>query len=148
VCPLGSGADLLVWEMAGPETGFGEAKQVMGSVFRQGRLTQPPAVLSTAISPGTIAAAQLSLMPQQRGELLSFNTGTAVVFETVGIDATAPVHVLFKVRHPLYLQPQAALAYNQGAHILAGLWQDPGQAPSPDAVAAAAPLYLNDQPAP
>jgi hypothetical protein len=148
VCRLPSGADLLAWEEAGPETGFGEVKQVMGSVFRDGRLTRPPVVLSTAISPRTIVAAQLSLVAQRRGELLSFITGTAGVFETVGADTTTPVRVLFEVRHPLYLQPPTALAYDPGAHMLAGLWQDPGRALSPDAVAATAPLYLNDQPAP
>jgi hypothetical protein len=145
---LRSGANLLVWELAGPETGFGEAKAVVGSVFRDGRLTRPPAVLSTAISPRTVVAAQLSLAPQPGGELLSFNTGSAAVFETVRADATSPVRVLFKVAHPLYLQPQTAVAYNQGAHTLAGLWQDPGRALSPGTVAAEAPLYLNDQPAP
>jgi hypothetical protein len=145
---LRSGADLLVWELAGPETGLGEAKLIVGSVFRDGRLTRPPAVLSSAVSPRTVVPAQLSLAPQPDGELLSFNTGTAAVFETVHADATTPVRVLFKVTHPLYLQPQTAVAYNQGAHTLAGLWQDPGRALSPNAVAAAAPLYLNGQPTP
>jgi hypothetical protein len=105
-------------------------------------------VLSTAVSPRTVVPAQLSLAPQRDGELLSFNTGTAAVFETVHADAATPVRVLFKVAHPLYLQPQTAVAYNQGAHTLAGLWQDPGRALSPGTVAAEAPLYLNDQPAP
>jgi hypothetical protein len=145
VCPLPSGADLVAWEEAGPETAQLQAKVIMGSVFRDGRLTRPPVALSRAISPRTTVAAQLSLVPAPHGELLSFNTGSAAVFETVRADATTPIRVLFQVPHALYLQPQTALAYNQGARTLAALWQDPGRAPSPDAIATAAPLYLNGE---
>jgi hypothetical protein len=149
VSPLPSGAELLAWEEAGPETQFGQAKQIMGTVVRDGRFTRPPVVLSAAISPQTTWPAQLMLSPQPGGALLAFDTGPAAVFETVRADTTTTrVGTLFQVRHRLSLQPQTALAYNLRARVLAGLWQDPGQALSPYAVAATAPLYLSGQAAP
>jgi hypothetical protein len=149
VSPLPSGAELLAWEQAGPETQFGQIKQVMGAVVRDGRLTGPPVVLSNGISPQSTWPAHLVLTPRPDGAMLAFDTGQAAVFETVRADVTTTVvRTLFQIRHPLSLQPQAAFAYDQGTRVLAGLWQDPGRALSPDAVAAAAPLYLSARSAP
>lgn len=125
---------LLAWELEGAELHHVELKSVWGRLLGPGAGGRP-FLISNLIATSTQVPANLQLAADLGGFVLSWDPGNGIIagrMRLVGHDVKWRWRWLFAVRHVLYLQPPLADTISRGK--VTAIWQDPGEARSPQQV--------------